>query len=119
MRLGIFVGIAVLVLITLVSAFPQVIASSDLQTNTADHMTFTREIASAESKLDALQRQHEEMARRFGEMPEKMARIEERMDLLSRMVLASLGGILALLVKEVMALIRSVRNRRNGNDGDG
>ena len=118
MRLGIFVGAATLVLITLLSAFPQVLAAPDMQGNTADHMTFTRELAADAAKLDALRDQHDDMATRFSTIPERIARIEERLDLLGRMVWAILGGILALLAKEIWDGMRILRNRKNGNGGD-
>lgn len=120
MRLGIFVGVAALVLITLLSAFPQVVTSADQGSNTTEHLEFTREITETATKLDALQKQHEAMATQFSTVPEKIARIEERLDLLGRMVWAILGGIFALLAKEIWGAMKIIRSRRtNGNGGEG
>jgi len=117
MRLGIFTAVSALVLMTLLSAFPQVITSSD-RGNTADHMAFTRELADNAAKLDALKSQHDAMASQLSDVPIKIARIEERLDLLGRMVYAILGGIFALLAKEIWAAMQTIRSKRSAN-GDG
>ena len=116
MKLGGFVAVAVLVLVTLVSAFPQVVSRDGREgrsANTEDHMSYTRELAVHSAKLDVLKSQHDEM----GNLPERMARIEERLDVLGRMVYAILGGIFALLAKEIWAAMRSLRSRKFANDG--
>lgn len=107
MRLGILIASAVLVLVTLVSAFPQTFSTQNDRDNTADHMAFTRELADHSAKLDTLAKQHEAMAG----LPERMVRIEERLDLMGRMIFAALAGIFALIGKEVWAGMRALRSR--------
>lgn len=103
-------AVAALVLVTLVTAFPQVIDRPETRSvNTQDHMDFTRELAEHSAKLDSLKAQHDAMVG----LPERMARIEERLDVIGRMVWALLGGIFALLAKEVWSGMRSLRSRRS------
>jgi hypothetical protein len=44
-------------------------------------------------------------------VPERMARVEERLDNLVRMVYAILGGVFTLLLKELWGAMQAVRNR--------
>ena len=106
---------AVLVLVTLVTAFPQVIERPEpgRSVNTQDHMDFTRELAEHSAKLDSLKAQHDAMVG----LPERMARIEERLDVIGRMVWALLGGIFALLAKEVWSGMKTLNARRAANGG--
>jgi hypothetical protein len=116
MRLGALLAVAVLVLVTLVTAFPQVVERSEplgRSVNTQDHMDFTRELADHSAKLDALKSQHDAMVA----LPERMARIEERLDVIGRMVWALLGGIFALLAKEIWSGMRAIRSRKYANGG--
>lgn len=118
MRLSIFLALVILVLATLVSALPQVYtarAAQDERSNIADHMAFTKGLAEESAKLEALKDQHNAMAGQFSVIPVKIARIEERLDMMVRMVWGILAGILGLLVKEVVLAIRSIRGR-NGRD---
>ncbi len=112
MRLAGLVAITTLVLVTLVSALPQVIATQsrdgERSSNMEDHFSFTKELADHGAKLDILQRQHEAMAR----LPERLARVEERIDGLVKMVYAILGGVFALLLKEIWSAMRAIRGRR-------
>lgn len=73
-----------------------------------DHMSFTRELAEQGAKIDTLQKQHDAMAA----VPEKLARVEERLDIMTRMVYAILGGVFMLLVKETLVALRSIRARK-------
>ncbi len=119
MRLGALIAVVILVLVTLVDVFPQVIRSSDADAATAegrsinmqDHMNFTRELAAQGTQLGVLKSQHDAMAG----LPERIARIEERLDTLGRMIYATLGGILSLLLKEVWTGMKSLRSRRMSN----
>ena len=116
MKLGGFVAVAVLVLVTLVSAFPQVVSRDERpgrSANTEDHMAYTRELAEHSAKLDVLKTQHDAMIA----IPERIARIEERLDVLGRMVWSILGGIFALLTKEIWAAMRSLRSRKFADNG--
>ncbi len=117
MRLGILLAVATLVLVTLVTAFPQVAATAidGRSANTQDHMDFTRELAEHSAKLDTLKAQHDAMS----SLPERITRIEERLDVVGKMIWAILAGIAALLSKEAVALARSIRrlapaSRNNG-----
>jgi hypothetical protein len=111
MKLGGFIAVALLVLVTLVCAFPQVVSHETREgrsANTDDHMDFTRQLADHSAKLDVLKSQHDATTA----LPERMARIEERLDVLGRMVFGILGGIFALLAKEIWAGMQSLRSRR-------
>ena len=104
MRLGVIAASALLVLVTLVTAFSQVMGRQE-SSNIQDHMAFTRELAAHAADLNTLKTQHDKL----GALPERMVRIEERLDLMGRMVWAILAGIAALLFKEAVALARSIR----------
>jgi hypothetical protein len=112
-KLAILAGVTLVVLATLATSFPIVIAAQNQaddrpsSANVQDHMTFTREIAEQGTKLDLLSQQHEAMVH----VPERMARVEERLDNLVRMVYAILGGVFTLLLKELWAAMQAVRNR--------
>lgn len=115
MRLGALLAVAALVLVTLVAAFPQVSSpvSEGRSANTQDHMDFTRELAEHNAKLDTLKAQHDSMVL----LPERIARIEERLEVIGRMVWALLGGIFALLAKEIWSGMRNLRSRKYSNGG--
>ncbi len=113
MRLGGFAAITLLVLIVLVEAFPQVVESRS--SNIEDHMTFTRELATQAAQLDTLKSQYAAVA----DLPVRMARIEERLDIMVRMVWALLGGMFALLGKEAWAAMKALRSRRYANGDSG
>lgn len=106
MRLVGFLAVTVLVLAVLVSAFPQTFTRE--KDNIDAHMGFTRELAEHAAKLEAVTG-----------MPERMARIEERLSVLGWMVWGILAGVGALLSKELGAAVRSVRTRRTANGSAG
>ena len=116
MRLGGFVAVAMLVLVTLASSFSQTFQRDKtyqqpvLAGNIEDHMAFTRELADHSAKLDALKNQHDAMA----DLPVRMARIEERLNVMQQMVWAILAGILGLIGKEVWSGIRALSGRGKG-----
>jgi hypothetical protein len=102
MRLGGFVAVTILVLVVLVNAFPQTFTRE--KDNIDAHMNFTAKLAEHSVKLEAM-----------NGVPERMARIEERLDGLGRMVWGILAGIAALLGKEVWSEMRALRTRRLAN----
>jgi hypothetical protein len=116
-KLAILAGVTILVLATLATSFPIIVAaqnrvmerfsSDERSSNIADHMTFTRELAEQGTKLELLAQQHQAL---MG-VSEKVARIEERLDNVIRMVYAILGGVAGLLFKELWGAILATRNR--------
>jgi hypothetical protein len=114
MRLSILFAVTALVVLTLVAAFPQVVGpglqSQSSADNTREHLAFARELERNSTELANLKAEYNELRL----LPERMARIEERLDLLNRMVYAVLGGILALLLKEMWLAFRSLNRSRNG-----
>jgi len=114
MRLSILFAVTALVVLTLVAAFPQVVGpglqSQSSADNTREHLAFARELERNSTELSNLKAEYNELRL----LPERMARIEERLDLLNRMVYAVLGGILALLLKEMWLAFRSLNRSRNG-----
>jgi hypothetical protein len=121
MRLGVLLAVGCLVLVTLVSSFSQTFQGgyqptvSDIQSNTDAHIGFNRELADHSAKLDALKAQHDAMS----DLPIRMARIEERLEVQGQMVWAILAGVLGLIGKEIWAALRSLRNRRPAENGGG
>lgn len=106
-------AITILVLVTLVSAFPQVARLADTASevrseNMQDHMTFTRELAEQGTRLDTLRAQHDAMSG----LPERMARMETKLELLVVMIYAILMGVGGLLFKEVWGFLKARRPRR-------
>ena len=102
MRLALLIGVTILVLVTLVWAVPQI-----QESNTSDHMQFTRDISGQEAQLGALQTSVEQMR----VIPERMARIEERLDFMGRLLFALLAGVFGLLFKESWELARNLARR--------
>jgi hypothetical protein len=115
MRLGILLAVAALVLVTLVTAFPQVVDSRGRSANTDDHMEYTRELAAYGVRLDALEKQQQTLI----SLPERMARIETRLDTFGWMIFAVLGGVFTLLSKEVWGAVKALNSRRVANGGGG
>ena len=111
-------GATLLAFITLATSFPLVIASGSQgggqalvetrSSNMEDHLAFTRELAEQGTRLDVLAQQHAAMIN----LPERMARVEERLDNLVRMAYALLGGVFALLLKELWSSMQSIRSRK-------
>ncbi len=113
MRLGALMAVTILVLVTLVSAFPQVVSTQDsARANIEDHMTFTRELAAQSVKLSNLEEQHRAM---LG-VPAQLAVMEERLTLYGRMILAILAAVFTLLAKEMWNTIKSVMTRSQNKD---
>jgi hypothetical protein len=116
MRLGGLIAVVVLVLVTLVQAFPQVQGDQvSSGSNIADHMGFNRELADHAAKLDTLKSQQSAVA----DLPVRMARIEERLDLLSRMIYSLLVGVFMLLARELWGALRFFRSRMTNVSGGG
>jgi hypothetical protein len=107
MRLGALVSVAILVLVTLVDAFPQVQADRASGSNVSDHMGFNRELADHAAKLDTLRTQQASLE----DMPVRMARIEERLAIMSSMIYSLLVGVFGLLAKEVWGAVQMLRSR--------
>lgn len=116
MRLGMLLAVNFLVLATLVSSFSQTFSRDEpyqqpfermVRTNTDDHMSFTRELADHSAKLDTLKSQHDAMS----DVPVRMARIEERLDLLGQITWTILVGIAGLIAKEIWYGIRALRRK--------
>ena len=119
MRLGMLLAVNFLVLATLVSSFSQTFSRDEpyqqpfermVRTNTDDHMSFTRELADHSAKLDTLKSQHDAMS----DVPVRMARIEERLDLLGQITWTILVGIAGLIGKEIWYGIRALKVRGKG-----
>ena len=112
LKLASLAGVALLVLVTLATSFPLLVDAQgrieERSANMDDHMIFTRDSAQQGAEINALQDQQRAMA----EVPAKLARLEERIDNQSRMIYAILGGILALLLKELWGSIQSIRARK-------
>ena len=111
MRLGGLLAVLILVLVTLVQALPETFQAStqEARDNTRNHMAFTGQLAAHEAELGTLERQYNSVAN----LPERMARIEERLELMGKMMFAVLTGILALIGKEAWFALRSLRHPRN------
>lgn len=102
MRLAALIGTAVLVLGTLLLAVPQI-----QESNTEDHMQFTREISSHQARIVALETSVAEMR----SIPERMARIEERLDLMGKLLFGMLAGVFGLLFKELWEVAHNLGRR--------
>jgi hypothetical protein len=109
--------VTTIVLVTLIQLFPAVLIAQasyhtpmDDRANVDDHMAFTRQLAEHGTKLEVLSQEYGTMIR----VPEQIARLEERVDNLVRMVYALLGGVFALLIKELWATMRALGSRRRG-----
>ena len=114
MRLVIFLAITLLSLATLVSAFSQVVATmpdNGRSVNIQDHMMFNRQLATHEARLVVLDRQDAALVM----LPERMARIEEKIIMFGRMIYAILAGVFALLAKEVWSGMQSIRSGRKSS----
>lgn len=110
MKLAILIGVSVLVLATMATSFPVVIAAqgqAESATNVSDHMMFTREIAEQKAKLDVVRDQYQSMTG----VPERIARVEERLVILVQMVYALLVGVFGLLFKELWGAMQTLRGR--------
>jgi hypothetical protein len=117
-KFAILAGAALLVLVTLATSFPLVVAAQsrmeDRSANMEDHLIFTRELAQQGAKLETLAQQHQTMI----QVPERLARVEERLDNLVKMVYATLGGVFALLLKELWVAMTALRSRRSETEED-
>lgn len=116
MRLGVFLAVTCLALVTLVDAFPQVVSGvpsyAGRSANTDDHMIFTRELTRQGTKLENLEEQQKSLL----VLPVQFARMEERMVLYGRMILAVLGCVCTLVAKEVWGGMKSLRNKKSNGD---
>lgn len=102
MKNAILIGAAAFVLMTLTSAVPQM-----QESNIADHMQFTRDSSSQEARIGGL----EESVAEMRIIPERMARIEERLDLMGKLLFGLLTGIFGLLFKELWGMARALSRK--------
>jgi len=70
-------------------------------------MGFNRELADHAAKLDTLRTQQASLE----DMPVRMARIEERLAIMSSMIYSLLVGVFGLLAKEVWGAVQMLRSR--------
>jgi hypothetical protein len=121
MRLLSAVAATVLVLVVLATTFPAAIVAQRGayltldDYNTRDHIEFAKELAKQGADIEALRDQSKPMTL----VPERVARIEERLDNIVKIVYAILGGVGALLLKELGWLLKTIKVRKGEAGAEG